>query len=113
MIHRFSRICESVGMALPPSSRRQRLLAVVADRNRPLKHAQRAHIMLFSAYRLPVQEMARRAGVSRPAVWRWQARYAEQGVDGVLRDIFHLERLRAPVRFFRETLFPRALDGAS
>ena len=31
-------------------------------------------------------EVARRAGVSRPAVWRWQVRYAEQGVDGLLRD---------------------------
>jgi transposase len=25
-------------------------------------------------------------GVSRPAVWRWQQRYAEAGVDGLLRD---------------------------
>jgi Homeodomain-like domain len=58
----------------------------VADRNRPLKHVQRAHIVLCSADRLPVQEVARRAGVSRPAVWRWQARHAEQGVDGLLRD---------------------------
>ena len=41
-------------------------------RNRPLKHVQRAHIVLCSADRLPVQEVARRAGVSRPAVWRWQ-----------------------------------------
>jgi hypothetical protein len=31
---------------------------------------------------LPVQEVARRASASRPAVWRWQARYAEQGVEG-------------------------------
>jgi hypothetical protein len=30
--------------------------------------------------------VARRAGVSRPAVWRWQARYAEPGVDSLLRD---------------------------
>jgi Homeodomain-like domain len=71
---------------LPPAEDRQRLLAIVADRNRPLKHVQRAHIVLWSADRLPVQEVARRAGVSRPAVWRWQARYAEQGVDGLLRD---------------------------
>jgi transposase len=35
------------------------------------------------------QEVARRAGVSRPLVWRWQARYAEQGVDGLLRDAGH------------------------
>jgi transposase len=33
-----------------------------------------------------VLEVARRAEVSRPAVWRWQLRYAEQGVDGLLRD---------------------------
>ena len=33
-----------------------------------------------------MQEVARRASVSRPAVWRWQARYAEQGVEGLVRD---------------------------
>ena len=84
-------MCESVGMAqtvciLPPAEDRERLLAIVADRNRPLKHVQRANIILRSAERLPVLEVARRTGVSRPAVWRWQARYAEQGVDGLLRD---------------------------
>ncbi|CAA9294055.1 MAG: Mobile element protein [uncultured Chloroflexia bacterium] len=47
---------------------------------------QRANIVLLSAERLPVLEVVRRAGVSRPAVWRWQVRYAEQGVDGLLRD---------------------------
>src|SRR6202035_3713003 len=28
----------------------------------------------------------RRAGVSRPAVWRWQRRYGEEGIDSLLRD---------------------------
>jgi transposase len=56
------------------------------DRNRPLKHVKRADIVLFSAERLSVQEVARHAGVSRPAVWRWQTRYAEHGVEGLLRD---------------------------
>jgi transposase len=84
-------MCESVGMAqtvciLPDAEDRERLLAIVGDRNRPLKHVQRARIILFSAERLSVLEVARRAGASRPAVWRWQARYAEQGVDGLLRD---------------------------
>ncbi len=65
---------------------RARLAAVVGDRSRPLKHVQRARIVLFSAERLPVLEVARRAGVSRPAVWRWQRRFAEEGVDGLLRD---------------------------
>lgn len=65
---------------------RARLEAVTGDRNRPLKHICRARIILFSAERLAVLEVARRAGASRPAVWRWQKRYAEEGVDGLLRD---------------------------
>jgi len=65
---------------------RARLTAVVGDRGRPLKHVQRARIVLHSAERLPVLEVARRAGVSRPAVWRWQRRYAEEGIEGLLRD---------------------------
>jgi Homeodomain-like domain len=63
-----------------------RLAAIVADRNRPQKHAQRALIILCSAERLPVLEVARRSGATRPAVWRWQQRFAEAGVDGLLRD---------------------------
>lgn len=65
---------------------RKRLGAIASDRSRPLKHIQRANIILHSAERLPVLEVARRAGVSRPAVWRWQQRYAEEGADGLLRD---------------------------
>ena len=65
---------------------RARLAAITGDRNRPQKHVQRARIVLLSAERLPVLEVARQAGASRPAVWRWQVRYAEQGVDGLLRD---------------------------
>ena len=65
---------------------RARLAAVVGDRSRPLKHIQRAWTVLHSADRLPVAEVARRAGVSRPAVWRWQRRFAEAGVEGLLRD---------------------------
>jgi hypothetical protein len=45
---------------------RERLLAIAGDRNRPLKHVQRASIILLSAARLPVAEVARRAGVKPP-----------------------------------------------
>ena len=45
-----------------------------------------ARIVFLPAQRLSVLEVARRAGVSRPAVWRWQQRYGEEGVDGLLRD---------------------------
>jgi transposase len=65
---------------------RARLEAIVADRNRAQKHVARARIILGSAARLPVARVAERAGVGRPAVWRWQERFAEAGVDGLLRD---------------------------
>ena len=58
----------------------------MADRNRAQKHVARARIVLGSADRLTVAEIARRAAVGRPAVWRWQRRFAEAGVDGLLRD---------------------------
>src|SRR5512134_124837 len=58
---------------------RQRLAAVVGDRNRPQKHVQRARIVLLSAARLPVLTVASQVGVSRPSVWRWQQRFAEKG----------------------------------
>jgi transposase len=65
---------------------RARLEAIVGDRNHSHKHVQRARIVLLSAERLAVAEVARRAGISRAAVWRWQRRFAEQGVSGLLRD---------------------------
>jgi transposase len=65
---------------------REQLAAIVGDRNRPQKHVQRARIILLSADRLAVLAVAWQTGASRPAVWRWQQRFAEQGVDGLLRD---------------------------
>ena len=38
-----------------------------------------------SAQRLPVLEIAKRVGVSRPMVWRWQQRFAEEGIQVVAR----------------------------
>lgn len=65
---------------------RVRLQAIVADRNPPQKHGQRARIVLASAGRGPAQRVAQSIGVSRPTVWRWQQRFAEAGVEGLLRD---------------------------
>jgi hypothetical protein len=62
-------MAQQVSVIVSPEDR-ARLAAVVGDRNRPLKHVQRARIVLLSAERLPVLELARRAEVSRPAVWR-------------------------------------------
>ena len=62
------------------------LEAIVADRNRPQKHVERARVVLAAAERGPVQPMATRLGISRPMVWRWQQRFAEEGAGGLLRD---------------------------
>ena len=58
----------------------------MADRNGAQKHVIRARIVLHSADRPTVADVARRAGVGRPAVWRWQRRFVEAGVDGLLHD---------------------------
>jgi transposase len=69
------------------ASDRQRLEAIVADRNRQRKHIERARVVLASAEPgRPVQQVADEVGVSRPMVWRWQQRFAEAGADGLLRD---------------------------
>jgi Homeodomain-like domain len=62
------------------------LQGVIEDRGRSVKHVQRAQIILLSAERLPVLGIAKRVGVSRPMVWRWQQRFAEEGIEGLLRD---------------------------
>ena len=42
--------------------------------------------MLLSAEGLGTVEIMRRTGTSKTCVWRWQERFAETGVDGLLRD---------------------------
>jgi transposase len=68
------------------TAEREQLAAIAADRNRPRKHVERARIVLASADRHPAQRVAQSIGVSRPTVWRWQQRFAESGVEGLLRD---------------------------
>ena len=79
-------MAQTVSIITITPEERTRLAAVIGDRNSPQKHVQRVRIILHSAERLCVQDVARRIGISRPAVWRWQQRFAEQGVDGLLRD---------------------------
>jgi transposase len=52
----------------------------------PPKHVQRARIILLSAERRTVLDVAAVCDASRASVWRWQQRFAEEGVDGLLRD---------------------------
>ena len=61
-----------------------RLLSPIAIA--PQKHVWRARIILATAEGCGTAEVMRRAGVSKPCVWRWQRRFMEAGVDGLLRD---------------------------
>jgi len=65
---------------------RARLESIVADRNSPQKHVWRCRIVLLSAAGLGTNAIMREAGVAKTAVWRWQQRFAEEGVEGLLRD---------------------------
>jgi transposase len=72
-------------MYVGPESR-SRLEAIIADRNSPSKHVWRARIVLATAEGHGTNEIMRRARASKPTVWRWQDRYIEAGIDGLLRD---------------------------
>jgi transposase len=74
-----------ISIALTPSDR-LRLEAVVRDRNAAQKHVWRAEIVLLSADGLGTNEIMRRTAKSKTCVWRWQERFAEEGVEGLLRD---------------------------
>ena len=63
---------------------RERLLAIVADRNSPQKHVWRARIVLLTADGHGTAAIMRRAGVAKTAVWRWQERFMRAGVGGLL-----------------------------
>lgn len=64
----------------------RRLEAIVADRGAPQKHVWRANIILATADGCGTAEVMRRSGKSKPVVWRWQARFMTEGVEGLLRD---------------------------
>ena len=74
-------ICIHVGPA-----NRARLEAIITDRNSSSKAVWRAEIVLATADGLGTNAIMKRTGKSKPCVWRWQERYVEEGVDGLLRD---------------------------
>jgi len=68
------------------AAERDRLKAIVADRSSPQKHVWRAGIVLATAEGLGTVAIMQRTAKSKTAVWRWQERFAQEGVDGLLRD---------------------------
>ncbi len=51
---------------------RERLLAIVSDRNSPQKHVSPARIVLLTAAGRRTAEIMQQAGVAKTAVWRWR-----------------------------------------
>ena len=68
------------------SAEREQLAAIAADRNQPRKRVERARIVLASAQRHSAQRVSQHWGQPADQCGGWQLRFAESGVDGLLRD---------------------------
>jgi transposase len=68
------------------ASDHRKLEAIASDRNAAQKHVWRARIILLTAEGLGTHAIMAAAGKSKTTVWRWQARFAEAGVEGLLSD---------------------------
>jgi transposase len=82
---RIQRMRTGISFSLADGDR-DRLNALVADRNTPQKHVWRARIVLLSADGLGTNAIMAATGKSKTCVWRWQERFMTAGVDGLLRD---------------------------
>jgi transposase len=91
---------------------RARLEAMVADRNSPQKHVWRARIILATGEGCGTAAVMRRAGVSKPCVWRWQERFMTEGVDGLLRDKTRPPRIARLPKAAVEGVVTRTLEEA-
>jgi len=83
-----------ISIAISPGDR-DRLQALVKDRNAPQKHAWRAEIVLFTADGLGTNKIMGQTGKSKSCVWRWQERFMQEGFDGLLHDKTRPSRIAA------------------
>ncbi|RJT28871.1 helix-turn-helix domain-containing protein, partial [Mesorhizobium waimense] len=68
------------------ASDRIRLEGIVTARSSPQKHVWRARIILLSGDGLGTAAIMTMTAKSKTCVWRWQERFMNEGVDGLLRD---------------------------
>jgi hypothetical protein len=91
MIPAGLRMCESgwmrkgVEVRLGPGAC-ERLEGIVGSGNSPQKHVWRARIVLLSAAGVGTMAIQRQTGKGKPTIWRWQARFMAEGVDGLLHE---------------------------
>jgi transposase len=91
MIPTGLRICESGWMRKGIEVRfgpgdRDRLEAINGSGNSSQKHVWRARIVPLSADGIGTMAIRRQTGKGKPTIWRWQARFMAEGVDGLLHD---------------------------
>ena len=65
---------------------RKQLEAIAADGNSKQKHARRARIILLSDEGLGTMAIMAGTDSTKMTVWRWQQRFMDEGVEGLLRD---------------------------
>lgn len=65
---------------------RKRLEAIVTQPTSPQNHVWRARIILLSADGFGTSAIMSETGKSKTCVWRWQERFMNEGVDGLLRE---------------------------
>jgi hypothetical protein len=65
---------------------RDRLEAVIRLGNSQQKHVWRARIVLLSANGLGTMAIQRQTGKGKPTIWRWQARFMAEEIDGLMHD---------------------------
>lgn len=90
---------------------RTKLNDIVKDRNSTAKAVWRAEIVLATAEGHGTNEIMRCTAKSKPCVWRWQERYVEEGVDGLLRDKTRPSRVPPLAEAVRLTVLKRTAGG--
>src|SRR3954451_585240 len=76
---------QGVGVRLGPGDR-EGLEAVIGSGKSPQKHVWRARMVLLSAAGIGTMAIQRQTGKGKPTIWRWQARFVAEGVDGLLHE---------------------------
>jgi len=76
---------KGITISVSPADRR-RLVAIVSNRNTSQKHVWRARIILLSGDGVGTNGIMAATAKSKATVWRWQERFAEAGVEGLLSD---------------------------
>src|ERR1700704_4756421 len=85
------RICESgwmrkgIEVRLGPGDR-EWLEAVIGSGNRPQKHVWRGRGLGGGGGGGATMASQRQTGKGKPTIWRWQARFMAEGVDGLLHE---------------------------